>query len=126
MSCRAQIIQLLKNIADARQWETTATAYPKLLNHRENPVAWERAARQAVRARRDGLERRCWPRATARSRGPRPNWPAHSETETRALHGGEGAGLPPTHRHTGGRAYGCTAQGRSGLRDGVAYSSATG
>ncbi|CAM5598767.1 AbaA OS=Streptomyces tendae OX=1932 GN=GUR47_04925 PE=4 SV=1 [Streptomyces tendae] len=57
MSCRAQIIQLLKNIADARQWETTATAYPKLLNHRENPVAWERAARQAVRARRDGLER---------------------------------------------------------------------
>ncbi|MEV5017883.1 hypothetical protein ACIGW1_30920 [Streptomyces sp. NPDC053780] len=57
VSCRAQIIQLLKNIADARQWETTATAYPKLLNHRENPVAWERAARQAVRARRDGLER---------------------------------------------------------------------
>ncbi|KAF2775684.1 hypothetical protein [Streptomyces sp. OM5714] len=57
VSCRAQIIQLLKSIADARQWETTATAYPKLLNHRENPVAWERAARQAVRARRDGLER---------------------------------------------------------------------
>ncbi|MET9161306.1 hypothetical protein ABZX56_26565 [Streptomyces parvulus] len=56
VSCRAQIIQLLKNIADARQWETTATAYPKLLNHRENPVAWERAARQAVRARRDELE----------------------------------------------------------------------
>ncbi|MGW8063766.1 hypothetical protein ACVV2G_16170 [Streptomyces ziwulingensis] len=57
VSCRAQIIQLLKNIADARQWETTATAYPKLLNHRENPVAWERAARQAVRARRDELGR---------------------------------------------------------------------
>jgi hypothetical protein len=57
VSCRAQIIQLLKNIADARQWETTATAYPKLLNHRENPVAWERAARQAVRARRGELDR---------------------------------------------------------------------
>ncbi|KFG72076.1 hypothetical protein [Streptomyces mutabilis] len=57
VNCRAQIIQLLKNIADARQWETTATVYPKLLNHRENPVAWERAARQAVRARRDALQR---------------------------------------------------------------------
>ncbi|MFE5394119.1 hypothetical protein ACFQ9U_06090 [Streptomyces sp. NPDC056568] len=57
VNCRAQIIQLLKNIADARQWETTATAYPKLLNHRENPVAWERAARQAVRARRGELAR---------------------------------------------------------------------
>ena len=57
MKCRAQIIQLLKNIADARQWETTATVYPKLLNHRENPVAWERAARQAVHARRGELKR---------------------------------------------------------------------
>ncbi|GGQ84032.1 hypothetical protein GCM10010216_52440 [Streptomyces flaveolus] len=57
VNCRAQIIQLLKNIADARQWETTATAYPKLLNHRENPVVWERAARQAVRARRGELKR---------------------------------------------------------------------
>ncbi|WP_171990788.1 hypothetical protein [Streptomyces sp. JHA26] len=57
VNCRAQIIQLLKNIADARQWETTAAAYPKLLNHRENPVAWERAARQAVRARRGELKR---------------------------------------------------------------------
>ncbi|MDN3244191.1 hypothetical protein ACFW4O_31470 [Streptomyces mutabilis] len=57
VNCRAQIIQLLKNIADARQWETTATVYPKLLNHRENPVAWERAARQAVRARRSELQR---------------------------------------------------------------------
>ncbi|MBC7269478.1 MAG: hypothetical protein H5T76_12275, partial [Streptomyces sp.] len=25
--------------------------YPKLLNHPENPVAWERAARRAVRER---------------------------------------------------------------------------
>ncbi|GHB46637.1 hypothetical protein GCM10010377_41900 [Streptomyces viridiviolaceus] len=55
VSCRAQIIQLLKNIADARQWESTAAVYPKLLNRRENPVAWERAARQAVRARRGAL-----------------------------------------------------------------------
>ncbi|MFC9910754.1 hypothetical protein [Streptomyces sp. NPDC059862] len=52
VACRARIIELLKNIADARQWENTATAYPKLLNHRENHVVWERAARQAVRARR--------------------------------------------------------------------------
>lgn len=55
--CRVRIIQLLKAIADARQWESTAAAYPKLLNHRENPVAWERAARQAVRARRGELDR---------------------------------------------------------------------
>ncbi|MFI2410797.1 hypothetical protein [Streptomyces sp. NPDC018947] len=57
VNCRAQIIRLLKSIADARQWESTATVYPKLLNHRENPVVWERAARQAVRARRDELKR---------------------------------------------------------------------
>jgi hypothetical protein len=56
VTCRPQIIQLLKNIADARQWENTATAYPKLLNHRENHVVWERKARQAVRARRGALE----------------------------------------------------------------------
>ncbi|MFV0132200.1 hypothetical protein ACLGIH_02860 [Streptomyces sp. HMX87] len=57
VSCRAQIIQLLRSIADARQWESTAAVYPKLLNHRENPVVWERAARQAVRARREDLRR---------------------------------------------------------------------
>ncbi|NEA90534.1 hypothetical protein G3I38_23885 [Streptomyces sp. SID7958] len=57
VSCRPQIIQLLKAIADARQWECTAAAYPKLLNRRENPVVWERAARQAVRARRGDLGR---------------------------------------------------------------------
>ncbi|MFF7736377.1 MULTISPECIES: hypothetical protein [unclassified Streptomyces] len=57
VTCRAQIIGLLKSIADARQWESTAAVYPKLLNHRENPVVWERAARQAVRARRDELGR---------------------------------------------------------------------
>ncbi|MEV5440896.1 hypothetical protein AB0K80_33575 [Streptomyces sp. NPDC052682] len=57
VTCRAQIIQLLKNIAEARQWESTAAVYPKLLNHRENPVVWERAARQAVRDRREDLNR---------------------------------------------------------------------
>ncbi|MEU2747623.1 hypothetical protein ABZ613_15260 [Streptomyces collinus] len=57
VTCRAQIIRLLQNIADARQWESTAAVYPKLLNHRENPVVWERAARQAVRSRRDELGR---------------------------------------------------------------------
>jgi hypothetical protein len=55
VTCRAQIIQLLKSIADARQWESTAAVYPKLLNHRENHVVWERAARQAVRARHGDL-----------------------------------------------------------------------
>ncbi|GAA3309486.1 hypothetical protein [Streptomyces cinereospinus] len=55
VTCRARILQLLKSIADARQWEHTASAYPKLLNHRENPVAWERAARRAVHARKGAL-----------------------------------------------------------------------
>ncbi|WP_328504792.1 hypothetical protein OG828_03350 [Streptomyces sp. NBC_00457] len=57
VTCRAQIIQLLRSIADARQWESTAAVYPKLLHHRENPVVWERQARQAVRARRGELGR---------------------------------------------------------------------
>jgi hypothetical protein len=55
VACRARIINLLKYIADARQWENTAAVYPKLLNHRENHVVWERAARQAVRERRPDL-----------------------------------------------------------------------
>ncbi|WP_280885127.1 hypothetical protein [Streptomyces sp. LBL] len=55
VTCRAEIIQLLKSIADARQWENTAAVYPKLLNHRENHVVWERKARQAVRDRRGAL-----------------------------------------------------------------------
>lgn len=57
VTCRAEIIQLLKCIADARQWESTAAVYPKLLNHRENHVVWERAARKAVHARRGVLRR---------------------------------------------------------------------
>ncbi|MFE9680669.1 hypothetical protein [Streptomyces sp. NPDC006285] len=56
VTCRAQILQLLKNIADTRQWESIAGAYPKLLNHRENPAAWERAAREAVHAHQDALD----------------------------------------------------------------------
>ncbi|MFJ5262383.1 hypothetical protein ACIQAC_18145 [Streptomyces sp. NPDC088387] len=56
VTCRPQIIRLLAAVADARQWENTAAAYPKLLNHRENHVVWERAARQAVRARRGHLD----------------------------------------------------------------------
>ncbi|MFF8595115.1 hypothetical protein ACF061_27425 [Streptomyces sp. NPDC015220] len=55
VTCRAQIIQLLRSIADARQWESVAAVYPKLLNHRENPAVWERRARQAVRARSGAL-----------------------------------------------------------------------
>lgn len=55
VTCRAGILRLLKSIADARQWETTAVAYPKLLHHPDNYVAWERAARRAVRAQRDVL-----------------------------------------------------------------------
>ncbi|MEU6578463.1 hypothetical protein [Streptomyces sp. NPDC046805] len=52
VTCRAQIIDLLSSIAAARQWEDTAAVYPKLLNHRENPVVWERQAREAVQSRR--------------------------------------------------------------------------
>ncbi|WP_234436849.1 hypothetical protein [Streptomyces maremycinicus] len=55
VTCRAEILRLLKSIADTRQWETTAVAYPKLLHHPDNYVAWERAARHAVRAQRDVL-----------------------------------------------------------------------
>lgn len=55
--CRVQILQLLKNIAEARQWESTAVAYPKLLNRRENYVEWEREARRAVRAHRGTIQR---------------------------------------------------------------------
>ncbi|MEU9170394.1 hypothetical protein AB0D34_21740 [Streptomyces sp. NPDC048420] len=57
VTCRAEIIQLLRSIAGARQWESTAAVYPKLLNHRENPVVWERQARQAVRAKSGAIGR---------------------------------------------------------------------
>lgn len=55
VTCRAEILRLLKSIADTRQWETTAAAYPKLLHHPDNYVGWERAARHAVHAQRDVL-----------------------------------------------------------------------
>ncbi|MCX4766980.1 hypothetical protein OG562_39665 [Streptomyces sp. NBC_01275] len=55
VTCRADILRLLKSIADARQWESTAAAYPKLLRHPGNHVAWEREARLAVRAQRGVL-----------------------------------------------------------------------
>ncbi|MFF2997882.1 hypothetical protein ACFVTC_25530 [Streptomyces sp. NPDC057950] len=57
VACRVQILRLLKNIADARQWESTAMAYPKLLNRRENYVGWEREARRAVRDHHGTLQR---------------------------------------------------------------------
>ncbi|MEU6607234.1 hypothetical protein ABZ922_19615 [Streptomyces shenzhenensis] len=60
VACRAQIIELLGSIAAARQWEDTAAVYPKLLNHRENHVVWERNAREAVRSGR-GLIRQLPP-----------------------------------------------------------------
>lgn len=52
VTCRVEILHLLKSIADARQWETTATAYPKLLRRRDKHVEWEREARHAVHAQR--------------------------------------------------------------------------
>ncbi|MEU6540025.1 hypothetical protein [Streptomyces sp. NPDC047000] len=55
VTCRPQILRLLENIAGARQWQTTAAAYPKLLRHHDHHVRWERTARQAVRAGRDAL-----------------------------------------------------------------------
>ncbi|MFI8234748.1 hypothetical protein ACIGDI_38725 [Streptomyces sp. NPDC085900] len=51
-TCRAQILRLLRKIADARQWETTVAAYPKLRRHHGDHVEWECAARSAVRAQR--------------------------------------------------------------------------
>jgi hypothetical protein len=55
VTCRVEILHLLKSIADARQWETTAAAYPKLLHRRDNYVEWEREARHAVHAQRGVL-----------------------------------------------------------------------
>ncbi|MEU6368734.1 hypothetical protein ABZ876_24080 [Streptomyces sp. NPDC046931] len=55
VTCRVQIVRLLKSIAAARQWESTASVYPKLLHHRHNYVGWEREARRAVHADRGTL-----------------------------------------------------------------------
>jgi hypothetical protein len=56
VTCRAQILDLLRHIADAREWETTAAAYPKL-RRQGNYVEWESAARHAVRAQRAAIAR---------------------------------------------------------------------
>ncbi|PWI20226.1 hypothetical protein DI272_00620 [Streptomyces sp. Act143] len=55
--CRAEILGLLRNIADARQWETTAAAYPKLRRLHGDHIEWESAARRAVRAQRGVIPR---------------------------------------------------------------------
>jgi hypothetical protein len=57
VTCRTQILRLLRHIADARQWEITAAAYPKLRGGPDNYVEWESAARQAVRAQRGAIAR---------------------------------------------------------------------
>nr|WP_234441582.1 hypothetical protein [Streptomyces sp. WM6386] len=56
-SCRVQVLRLLRNIADARQWETTAAAYPKLRRRHGDHIEWESAARRAVRAQRSIIPR---------------------------------------------------------------------
>ncbi|MFF4275768.1 hypothetical protein [Streptomyces sp. NPDC001536] len=56
-TCRAQILRLLRNIADARQWETTAAAYPKLRRRHGDDIEWESAARRAVHAQRGVIPR---------------------------------------------------------------------
>jgi len=56
-TCRVQILHLLRDIADARQWEITAAAYPKIRRRHGAYVEWESAARHAVRAQRGALAR---------------------------------------------------------------------
>ncbi|WP_405652123.1 hypothetical protein [Streptomyces sp. NBC_00019] len=56
-SCRVQILRLLRNIADARQWETTTAAYPKLRRRHGDHIEWESAARRAVHAQRSIIPR---------------------------------------------------------------------
>jgi len=57
VTCRAQILRLLRNIAVTRQWENTAAAYPKLRRRHGDHIAWETAARQAVHAHSIAIER---------------------------------------------------------------------
>lgn len=56
-TCRVQILLLLRDIADARQWEITAAAHPKIRRRHGAYVEWESAARHAVRAQRGALVR---------------------------------------------------------------------
>ncbi|CAM5582087.1 hypothetical protein STENM327S_07368 [Streptomyces tendae] len=105
VSCRAQIIQLLKNIADAPAAGGHRHRRPQLLNHRENPVAGERAARQAVRARRDGLERLMAEddteitRATTEVPHSRGRSPAHARRPGPAPSTGRRRGFPSKARN---------------------------
>ncbi|MGI5451629.1 hypothetical protein ACQEWB_00240 [Streptomyces sp. CA-249302] len=57
ITCRAQILRLLRDIAGARQWATTAAAHPKIHRHHGDHVEWEHAARRAVRAQRGAIPR---------------------------------------------------------------------
>ena len=56
-TCRVEILLLLRDIADARQWEITAAAHPKIRRRHGAYVEWESAARHAVRAQRGALVR---------------------------------------------------------------------
>ncbi|MFC8516509.1 hypothetical protein [Streptomyces sp. NPDC057257] len=57
ITCRAEILRLLRDIAGARQWATTAAVYPKLHRHHGAHIEWEHAARRAVRAERGAIAR---------------------------------------------------------------------
>ncbi|WP_428933836.1 hypothetical protein [Streptomyces sp. ACT015] len=49
VTCRSQLLGLLRSIAGARQWETVAAASPKVRRHHDDHIGWESAARRAVR-----------------------------------------------------------------------------
>ena len=57
VTCRVQILHLLRNIAGAHQWETAAAAYPKACRGHSDYVAWEDAARRAVHAHSGAIPR---------------------------------------------------------------------
>ncbi|MFJ3196552.1 hypothetical protein ACIPJQ_28475 [Streptomyces griseoviridis] len=49
VTCRAQLLRLLRSIAGARQWETVAATSPKARRRHDDQLGWESAARRAVR-----------------------------------------------------------------------------
>ncbi|MFJ2607835.1 hypothetical protein ACIQOU_03480 [Streptomyces sp. NPDC091279] len=57
VTCRAQILRLLRSIADAREWETVAAASPKVRRHHDDHLAWESAAHHAVHAHGGAIPR---------------------------------------------------------------------
>jgi hypothetical protein len=57
VTCRAQILDLLRSSAAARQWETTAAAHPKPRRHHGHDVASKDAARRAVHAHSGAIPR---------------------------------------------------------------------